>query len=59
MRINTDDAIAEAIGLDAADNPEYLRGMCELIARCFPVADVFTDERAKQIKAEILKGEPK
>jgi len=37
-----------------SDNPEYVRGMCELIARCFPVKDVMTDERAEEIE-ELLK----
>jgi len=37
-------------GTEESDNPEYLRGMCELIARCFPVDGLMTDERAEAIK---------
>lgn len=40
-------------------NPEYLRGMCELMARCFPEKDVYTDERADwfedKVQAQIEK----
>lgn len=35
------------------ENPEYMRGMCELIARCFPVMYMHTDERADEIEALI------
>lgn len=34
-------------------NAEYLRGMCELLARCFPKADVLTDERAEWFESRI------
>lgn len=51
--VNFNRVIQEARDLDAAGNPEYLRGMCELIARCFPTMHMFTDERADQIKAMI------
>lgn len=34
-------------------NPEYLRGMCELIARMFPVRNVPTDERAEEVRHSI------
>ena len=34
-------------------NPEYLRGMCELIARMFPVRNVPTDERAEEVRRAI------
>ena len=42
--------LEEADGLDAKENPEYLRGMCELMARCFPTPHTFTDERVEEIK---------
>lgn len=39
---------ADLVGADCAtDNPEYLRGVCELMARCFPVKDVDTHDRAE------------
>jgi hypothetical protein len=46
-------AVAEAAGLEPLDNPEYFRGISELLARCFPVADMHTDERAKQIRGMV------
>lgn len=56
--------IREAAGLlepDEVDaNPEYLRGMCELIARTFGIPDMPTDDRASYIEADIramLRGE--
>jgi hypothetical protein len=35
------------------NNPEYLRGMCELIARMFPIRNVPTDERASEVRHSI------
>ena len=47
-----DDAIYQARDLwgDGEGDPEYLRGMCELIARIFPEADLDTEERAEEIE---------
>ena len=40
-------------------NPEYMRGMCEMIARMCPVLGVATDERAEQVRDSIrLRLEP-
>lgn len=51
-----EEAILEAKDLaDDGSNEEYMRGMCELLARCFPVDCVCTDERAEQILTLILK----
>lgn len=41
-------------GTDEEDNPEYLRGMCELIAYCFGEEDVPADITATKIKQLIL-----
>ena len=30
-------------------NPEYLRGMCELIAEMYPLPNVPSDERTEQV----------
>lgn len=49
-------AIAEAASLlDDMSNEEYIRGMCEMIARLFPLPDVCTDERAEWVEAEVEK----
>ena len=52
-----DDVIQEAAGLldpdEWQDNAEYLRGMCELIARAFPVEDLDTEARATEVRYDI------
>ena len=40
--------------VDDGENEEYTRGICELIADIDGKPDVFHEERAKQIKSEIL-----
>jgi hypothetical protein len=49
--------ITEAAGLlepeEWQDNGEYLRGMCELIARTHPIMDMETDVRANCVRHEI------
>ena len=35
------------------ENPEYVRGMAELIALCFPHADLDTEDFAAQITKEL------
>ena len=46
-------AINEVADLaDDFKNEEYVRGMCELLARCFPVWGMPTDERAEWIENE-------
>jgi hypothetical protein len=51
------DMIEEAKDLlepgEESRNQEYLRGMCELIARCFPREAETTGDRAEQIAREI------
>lgn len=50
-------AITEAAGLLEPDefdsNPEYLRGMCELLARTYGIYDMGTDVRAGMVKHDI------
>lgn len=46
------EAIAEATSLAGdGDNSEYMRGMCELLARMFPTYGVCTEERSEEINA--------
>lgn len=40
--------------IDDGKNTEYTRGICELIADLDGIKDVFHDERAEQVKAELL-----
>jgi len=35
------------------DNPEYIRGMCELIASVFPKRGLYTAERAKEVAKDM------
>lgn len=53
-----DMAVQEAIGLrpdTVGENPEYMRGMCELLARCFP-SDTDTSTRAEEIQGLVETG---
>jgi hypothetical protein len=36
------------------DNPEYLRGMVELIARCYPIENLTTERNAEEIQNKIV-----
>lgn len=40
---------------DDGSNREYMRGMCELLATCFPMEDVEPEERAQWFEREVLK----
>lgn len=40
--------------IDPTDNPEYLRGQCELIADLFGVPGVDTGTRIEQIKSDLI-----
>jgi hypothetical protein len=53
VTVTLEQAIAEAAALEPLDNPEYFRGISELLARCFPAQDMLTDERAKKIRGMI------
>lgn len=57
-----DEMICEAYDLldptEPRSNPEYLRGMCELIARCFPGPGCDTSETARAVQAEVLPSVP-
>lgn len=45
------DALTHAVDLAGDfENEEYVRGMCELIARCFPTRGVTTDIRAEGVE---------
>lgn len=48
----------EAKGLlepgEERDNPEYLRGMCNLIASCFGKEGMPTDERSQEIEKQLI-----
>jgi len=58
VRVAYEDAIVEAAGLYPDHNewhlnPEYMRGVCDLIARLFALPDIHTDERADQVRGDI------
>lgn len=40
---------------DDGSNTEYVRGMCELLATCFPTNDVEPDERAEWFEQQLVK----
>lgn len=40
--------------VDDGENVEYTRGICELIAEIDGIEDIPTDERAEQIRQELL-----
>lgn len=45
---------ADLVGADCAtNNPEYLRGVCELLARCFPAKGADTHDRAEYFQSLI------
>jgi hypothetical protein len=47
-------SIAESLMPSPTDeNPEYVRGMAELIALCFPRADIDTEDFAALITEEL------
>lgn len=50
------DALNEARGLisEDAENPEYDRALFELIARIYAVPEVCTEDRAEQVKGDLL-----
>lgn len=57
--VTYESAIAEAAGLfpdhnEWDRNPEYLRGMCELIARMFALPDIHTEDRADEVREDVL-----
>lgn len=58
--ITEEEMIEEARSLlepgEERDNPEYLRGMCNLIASCFGRDGMPTDERSEEIEKQLVKG---
>ena len=54
MTLNQMLSMAKILMPDPADtNPEYVRGMAELIALCFPCADLDTEGFAALITKEL------
>ena len=54
-QINYLKMLAEQL-IDDGENTEYTRGICELIAEIDGIEDIPTDERAEQIRQEILRS---
>lgn len=54
-QVGLNEALIHATDLvDDMQNEEYTRGICELIARLFPVDDVCTSVRAEWVKQAIV-----